>query len=85
MSNTTSKPRVGIIGLGFGAQVHLPAFQSEGWDVVAVHSRNRDKARKAADAAGVEGVHPDPLELIRRNDIDAVAISTPPAGEAIPH
>ena len=78
MSNTASKPRVGIIGLGFGAQVHLPAFQSEGWDVVAAHSRNRDKARKAADAAGVEDVHTDPMELIRRNDIDAVAISTPP-------
>ena len=32
--------RVGIIGLGFGAQVHLPAFQSEGWEVAAVCSRN---------------------------------------------
>jgi predicted dehydrogenase len=78
MSNAASKPRVGIIGLGFGAQVHLPAFQSEGWDVAALCSRNRDKARKAADAAGVESVYTDPLELIRRDDISAVAISTPP-------
>jgi predicted dehydrogenase len=78
MTNAASEPRVGIIGLGFGAQVHLPAFQSEGWDVVAVYGRNPDKARKAADAAGVEVVHTDPLDLIRRDDIDAVAISTPP-------
>jgi len=78
MANVTSRQRIGIVGAGFGAQVHLPAFQSEGWEVVAVCSRNRDKARQAADAAGVESVYTDPLELIRRDDIDAVAISTPP-------
>jgi predicted dehydrogenase len=71
--------RVGIIGLGFGAQVHLPAFQSEGWEVAAVCARNRDKAKAAADAAGVKDVHTDPDELVTRNDIDAVAISTPPS------
>ena len=71
--------RVGIIGLGFGAQVHLPAFASEGWEVAAVCSRTRDKTRAAADAAGVKDVHTDPAELFARTDIDAVAISTPPA------
>ena len=73
-----SKRRVGIIGLGFGAQVYVPAFRSEGWDIVALCSRNRDKARQAADAAGVADVHTDPMELIRRDDIDAVAVTTPP-------
>ncbi|MCC6197389.1 MAG: Gfo/Idh/MocA family oxidoreductase [Burkholderiales bacterium] len=72
-------PGVGLIGLGFGAQVHLPAFQAEGWDVVAVCARNRDKARKVADAAGVTHVVTDARELIARGDIDAVAISTPPS------
>ena len=74
----TSKPRVGIIGTGFGALVHLPAFQSEGWDVVAISGRSRGKARAAADAAGVEFAYADPLELIARDDLSAVAISTPP-------
>lgn len=78
MANTTAKPRVGIIGLGFGSQVHLPAFQSEGWEVAAIWGRNQDKARKVADAAGVEVVCTDPRDLIRRDDISAVAISTPP-------
>jgi predicted dehydrogenase len=73
------RKRVGIVGLGFGAQVHLPAFRSEGWEVAAVCSRTRDKARAAADAAGVQDVHTDPAELIARADIDAIAISTPPA------
>ena len=35
---------VGIIGVGFGAQVYVPAFQSEGWQVAAICSRNSDKA-----------------------------------------
>ena len=33
--------RIGIIGLGFGAQVYLPAFRSEGWDVAAICSRSQ--------------------------------------------
>ncbi|MFO1304593.1 MAG: Gfo/Idh/MocA family oxidoreductase [Burkholderiales bacterium] len=71
--------RVGIVGLGFGALVHLPGFRSEGWEIGAVCARNRDKARAAADAAGVTDVHTDPAELFARDDIDAIAISTPPA------
>ena len=71
--------RIGVIGVGFGAQVYLPGLRSEGWDVVALCSRNRDKARKAADAAGIADVHTDPRELIRRDDIEAVAITSPPA------
>ena len=74
-----SKRRVGIIGVGFGAQVHVPGFRSEGWEVAAICSRSRDKVEKAAADAGIPGVHTDALELIRRDDIDAVAIITPPA------
>jgi predicted dehydrogenase len=74
--------RIGIIGLGFGAQVYLPAFRSEGWDVAAVCSRHRDAATKVATAAGVPDVHTDALELIARDDLDAVAIATPPRSHA---
>ena len=75
---TTANRRVGIIGVGFGAQVYVPAFQSEGWEVVALASRDAQKARKAADAAGVRDTHTNALELIRRDDISAVGIVTPP-------
>ena len=74
-----SKRRIGIIGVGFGVQVHVPGFRSEGWDVVAICSRSREKVEKAAADAGIAGIHTDPLELIGRGDIDAVAIITPPA------
>jgi predicted dehydrogenase len=71
--------RIGIIGVGFGAQVHAPGFRSEGWDVAAICSRSRDKVEKAAREAGIPDIHTDPAELIARRDLDAVAITTPPA------
>jgi predicted dehydrogenase len=74
----SSTRSVGIIGVGFGAQVHVPGFRSEGWEVAAICSRSREKAQKAADEAGIAGVYTDPLELIGRDDLDAVAIITPP-------
>jgi predicted dehydrogenase len=70
--------KIGIIGVGFGAQVHVPAFRSEGWEVAAICSRSRDKAQKAAAEAEIDGVYTDPLELIRRDDLAAVSIITPP-------
>jgi len=75
----SSKRSIGVIGVGFGAQVYVPGLQSEGWEVAAVCSRTRDKAAKVAEAAGIRGVHTDPFELINRPDISAVAITTPPA------
>ena len=75
---TSSTRKVGIIGVGFGAQVHVPGFRSEGWEVAAICSRARDKAQKAASESGIEGVYTDPLELIARDDLAAVSIITPP-------
>jgi len=73
-----SNRRIGIIGLGFGAQVYIPAFRSEGWDVAAICSRSHEKASKVAEAAGIRDVHTNPMELIARDDLDAVAVATPP-------
>ena len=75
-----SQRKVGVIGVGFGSQVYVPAFRSEGWDIAAICSRNREKAAKAAADGGIRDVHTDPLELIARDDLDAVAIASPPAG-----
>jgi predicted dehydrogenase len=74
----TSNRRVGIIGVGFGAQVYVPAFASEGWEVAALCSRNAQNARKAADAAGIADIHTEPADLLGRTDIAAVGIVTPP-------
>ena len=75
----TSNRRIGVIGAGFGAQVCVPGLRSEGWEVAALCSRSAEKVAAIAGAAGIAGTHTDPLELIRRSDISAVAITSPPA------
>jgi len=74
----SSNPRIGIIGVGFGAQVYIPGFRSEGWDVAAICSRSRDKVDEAAKAAGIHDAYTNPIELIARDDLDAIAVATPP-------
>ncbi len=71
--------RVGVIGVGFGATVHVPAFLSEGWEVPAIWGRSPERTREAAERLGVSAPHEDWRELVARDDLDAVAISTPPA------
>jgi predicted dehydrogenase len=73
-----SPRKIGIIGVGFGVQVHVPGFRSEGWEVAAICSRSKEKAQKAASDAGITDVYTDPTQLIARKDLDAVAITTPP-------
>jgi len=75
---SSSTRKVGIIGVGFGAQVHVPGFRSEGWEVAAICSRSREKAQKAAAEAGIGDAYTDPMDIIRRKDLDAVSIITPP-------
>ena len=49
------KPTVGIIGLGYG-RAHVPAFQTNGTEVVAVCQRDEATARAVADKYGVPQV-----------------------------
>ncbi len=71
--------RMGVIGTGFGARVHIPAFQSEGIEVVAVCSQRRDRAEAAAKDLGIADVYTDYREMLNQTDMDAVSITTPPA------
>jgi len=75
---TANKLRVGVIGVGFGATVHVPAFLSEGWDVASVWSRRTERAQEAAAQYGGADVAEDWRAIIARDDLDAVAIATPP-------
>ena len=44
--------RVGVVGVGFGTTVHVPGFQSEGLEVVAIAARRGERAREAAGLQG---------------------------------
>lgn len=70
--------RVGVVGVGFGTRVHVPAFQSEDWEVAAICSRTQANVAKAAEEHGISHVFTDYRELIASPDVDAVAVVTPP-------
>jgi len=69
--------RIGVIGLGFGSQVHLPAFQSEGLEVVGVCARHEEKAREAAERFGIAHAFTDYREMLEMDGLDAVSIASP--------
>lgn len=71
--------RIGLIGVGFGAQVHAPAFISEGCQLVAVAARRQERADAAAQALGAAHAYSDYRDLLARDDVDAVAIASSPA------
>src|SRR5829696_9307817 len=71
---------IGIIGTGFARTTQIPGFQDcMGAKVVAIASRNRERAEAVAKEFGIEYVANDWQELISHNDVDLVSIVTPPS------
>lgn len=70
--------KVGVLGVGFGTDVHVPAFRSEGWDVAAIWSRREERAREAASTLEIADAYTDFEALLARDDLDAVAVVSPP-------
>lgn len=71
---------IGIIGLGFGSQVHVPAFQHDPrCRVAAIAGRNLEKAARVAHELSIESSHGDWRSLVDDRNIDAVSIAVPPS------
>lgn len=78
----TGSVRVGVIGMRFGAQVHIPAFRSDARCVVAaVASRDAARAETAAAQLKVPVFHADWRALVADPSIDAVSLAVPPADQ----
>jgi predicted dehydrogenase len=73
--------RIGLIGCGnVGVNAHIPAVQAnEGMTIVAVADPTPERLQVAAAAAGLEpgDLHADWQDLLVRDDVDAVIVSTP--------
>ena len=69
--------RLGVIGVGYGAGVQIPGFQSEGVEVTAVCARRRERAQEAADRFDIPGVYDDYHEMLRDAPLDAVSVVSP--------
>ncbi len=61
--------RVGVVGLEFGATVHVPAFLSEGWTIPVVWSRRIERAREQATAFGIADATDDYATVIARTAV----------------
>jgi predicted dehydrogenase len=79
MSTTAGGPfRVGVIGTGFGATVHVPAFKlAPDFEVVAVVSRHRMNAERVAREHRIGWAGDDYRAMLREVDLDVVSIAVP--------
>jgi predicted dehydrogenase len=78
----TRRFNVGVIGLRFGADVHVPAFRSDPrCDVRAIAGRGAARVAELARRLGVPDPFDDWRALVDSADIDAVGIAVPPAAQ----
>ena len=78
MSVQGQRVRIGMIGSGFIADYHLDGLNAAGGaDLRVIAGRSRDKAEAAAARHGVAAAASDWREVLARDDIDAVVITTP--------
>jgi predicted dehydrogenase len=74
---TRDSLKIGVAGVGFGATVHIPAFQSEGLEVVAVCTRRPERAEEAAKKFNIPHTFTDYDAMLKLDGLDAVSIVTP--------
>lgn len=73
---------IGIIGLGFGSQVHVPAFRLDSRCLVAaIAGRSAEKAARVADRLSITKSYGDWRPIVEDDSIDAVAIAVPPSDQ----
>ena len=69
--------RIGVIGTSYGSVIHIPSFQSEGLDVVAVCASRQQSAETAAKRFGVPHAFTDYRDLLTLKGMDAVSVVAP--------
>ncbi len=76
--------RVGVIGVGFGVAVHIPAYRAEGFEITAICARTPEKVNQAAMDLEIPNVFTDYHDLIASDHVDIVAVVTPPISHTEP-
>jgi predicted dehydrogenase len=72
--------RVGVVGTGFGAQVHVPAMQLvPGVEVTGICSAHQSRADAVAAQFSLPFATDDFRSLVQRDDVDLVSVCTPTA------
>lgn len=74
--------RVGVIGLDYGGQIHVPAYKEDAkYELVAICSRTLERAEAFAREHNLPRWYADPRQLIN-SDLDLVSIATLPPTHA---
>ena len=69
--------RVGVVGVGWGALVHVPAFRAvDGFEVAALCSRQPERVASAAERLEIDDTSNDWVSFVQRDDLDLIAIYT---------
>ena len=70
--------RVGLIGVGWGALVHAPAFRAvPAFELAALCSQSSVRVTEAGRRLGVADTSTDWRAFVRRPDLDLISITTP--------
>src|SRR5437763_10495886 len=73
---------IGCIGSGFiMADCHLVAYRNNGFNPVAIASRNRKNSEAVAERHGIEKVYDSYHELLSDASISVIDIAVPPQTE----
>lgn len=77
------KFKIGIIGIGFGQQVHVPAFRSNPQcEVVGICASDFERAEKIAKRLQIPKVFGDWKAMLDDPQIDIISIAVPPIIQA---
>jgi predicted dehydrogenase len=75
-----SRLKVGVIGTGYGAAVHIPGLKHlPEVEVVAVCATRKEHALRAAHQHGIPNNFDDVRTMLQSTELDAVTIAVPPA------
>jgi predicted dehydrogenase len=70
--------RVGIIGVGWGSVVQVPAFRAvPEYEVVALCSRRPESVEQAGEQLGIADRSTDWRAFVARDDLDLISVCTP--------
>ena len=74
----SDKIRVGIIGTGWGVNVHGACLNNcDQAEVVAICGQSEEKTKKIADELGGIGWYTNYLSMLDRPELDAIVVATP--------
>ena len=69
---------LGVIGIGMGLDyLYLNSDESSRMEIRGICAKTPEKVKKAGERSGIDFTTTDYKELIKRKDIDAIAVYSP--------